>query len=278
MYVLRAVRGNVDEQVRAWKPGIVGVDEVFHASFVDHAYPPHTHDRWAVIIVDDGGIRFDLDRHRHHWGATGATVTVLPPHVVHDGRASTPAGFRKRVLYIDATVLPDDRIGPAVDGPSVDDLALRGALDALHRRLAAPAVDALAAETGLALVGERLRLHLGSTPTAPTPAAVTAADRLRALIDDDPAADVSLATAAAALDTSATHLVRAFTRCVGVPPHRYRIGRRTDLARRLLLDGHPAAVVAATCGFHDQAHLTRHFRRQVGTTPAAYARSGAGAA
>jgi len=26
-------------------------------------------------------------------------------------------------------------------------------------------------------------------------------------------------------------------------------------------------------GFHDQAHLTRHFRRLLGTTPAAYARS-----
>jgi len=32
-----------------------------------------------------------------------------------------------------------------------------------------------------------------------------------------------------------------------------------------------AAQVAAGVGFHDQAHLTRHFRRHVGTTPARYA-------
>jgi transcriptional regulator GlxA family with amidase domain len=31
--------------------------------------------------------------------------------------------------------------------------------------------------------------------------------------------------------------------------------------------------VATAVGFHDQAHLTRHFRRMLATTPAAYARS-----
>lgn len=260
------------ERVRAWRPEVDGIDEVFHARFVDHAYPPHTHDRWTVIIVDDGAIRFDLDR--HHLGAAGATVTVLPPHVVHDGRASTPAGFRKRVLYVDDTVLPADRIGPAVDRPTLADPGLRHALDALHRRLVDPTHDALEGEARLALVGERLRRHLGAPPPPLAgPAPGHAADRLRDLIDADPAADVGLAAAAAALGTSPTHLVRAFTRRVGVAPHRYRIGRRIDRARGLLLDGVPPATVAAACGFHDQAHLTRHFRRQVGTTPGAYARS-----
>lgn len=261
------------ETVRAWRPGVAGIDEVFHARFVDHAYPLHTHDRWAVILVDDGGIRFDLDR--HHLGATGSTITVLPPHVAHDGRASTPAGFRKRVLYVDATVLPDDRIGRAVDGPTFSDAALRLALDGLHRALAAPTADPLAVETRLALVGERLRRHLGTAPASPTPAAGRAAERLRDLIDADPTAELALADAATALGTNVTHLARAFTHRFGLPPHRYRLGRRVDRARALLLDGVPAATVAATCGFHDQAHLTRHFRRLLGTTPAAYARSAA---
>jgi AraC-like DNA-binding protein len=250
---------------------VPGIDEVFHARFVDHAYPLHTHDRWAVIIVDDGGIRFDLDR--HHLGATGATITILPPHVAHDGRASTPAGFRKRVLYVDDSVLPDDRIGPAVDGPTVDDGALRIALDGLHRALAGPGADPLAVEARLAFVGERLRRHLGTAPTAATPAAGLAAERLRDLIDADPTAEVSLADAAAAVGASPTHLVRVFTRRYGLPPHRYRVGRRVDRARALLLDGVPPARVATETGFHDQPHLTRHFRRQVGTTPAAYAHS-----
>ncbi|QYG95431.1 AraC family transcriptional regulator [Iamia sp. SCSIO 61187] len=262
--------------MRAWRPGVAGIEEVFHARFVDHAYPLHTHDRWAVIVIDDGGIRFDLDR--HHLGATGATIAVLPPHVAHDGRSSSPAGFRKRVLYVDETVLPEDRIGRAVDAPTVDDPALRTGLDGLHRALATPAADGLELETRLALVGERLRHHLGSVPAAPSPGAAVAAERLRDLIDADPTAKLALADTARALGTNVTHLVRAFGHRFGLPPHRYRLGRRTDVARRLLLDGLAPADVAVASGFCDQAHLTRHFRRHVGTTPAAYARSGRPAA
>src|SRR5439155_10128278 len=79
------------EWVRAWKPAVPGIHEVFHARFLDHAYPPHTHDAWTVFIVDEGAIRYDLEtRHR---GAAGARVTILPPHVVHDGRAASRRGY-----------------------------------------------------------------------------------------------------------------------------------------------------------------------------------------
>ena len=70
-----------------------------------------------------------------------------------------------------------------------------------------------------------------------------------------------------------THLVRAFRREVGIPPHRYLTGRRLDRARHLLLAGHRPSDVAVEVGFHDQAHLTRHFKRTLGVTPGAYAAS-----
>ena len=70
--------------VRAWKPPIPGVREVLHARFTDHAYPPHTHDAWTLFIVDDGVVRYDLGRHDRL--AEPSMVSVLPPHVAHDGR------------------------------------------------------------------------------------------------------------------------------------------------------------------------------------------------
>jgi len=51
------------------------------------------------------------------------------------------------------------------------------------------------------------------------------------------------------------------------------LARRIDAARKRLLEGEPPAQVAADVGFHDQAHLTRHFKRHVGTTPAHFASS-----
>jgi AraC-like DNA-binding protein len=99
------------------------------------------------------------------------------------------------------------------------------------------------------------------------------ADRVRDLLDARVAEGLALDRAAASFGVHPTHLVRAFTRRHGLPPHRYLTGRRVDRARRLLLDGMAPAAVATAVGFYDQAHLTRHFRRMLATTPAAYARS-----
>ena len=254
--------------------------EVLHAEFAEHAYPAHTHDAWTLLIVDAGAVRFDLDRHEH--GALRSLVTLLPPHVPHDGRNATPAGFRKRVVYLEAGVLGDDLVGAAVDRPGFADPLLRDRVSRLHRALAAPGEE-LAAESRLALAADRLRAHLlgradahraglraGADP--PRAAGPDLAGRLRELIDARSPAGIGLGEAAELLGAHPTSLVRAFTARFGLPPHRYLTGRRIDLARRLLLDGRPVAEVAAAAGFFDQAHLTRHFRRMLGTPPASYAR------
>ena len=154
----RPVLATDREWVRAWKPAVPGIHEVFHARFVDHAYPPHTHDTWTVFIVDQGAIRYDLES--THRGAAGSRVTILPPHVVHDGRAAGTDGFRKRVLYVGTDVLDERLIGRAVDDPDIEDATLVRDIRALHRALGDPD-EPFAAENILTVVGERLREHLG---------------------------------------------------------------------------------------------------------------------
>jgi AraC-like DNA-binding protein len=257
------------ERLTAWRPAVAGITEVFHARFVDHAYPSHTHDAWTLIILDDGAIRYDLARH-DHGAAAGATVTLLPPHVPHDGRSATTDGFRKRVLYLSPELIGDDLVGAAVDRPAITDAVLRDRISRLHRALTDPA-DAFEAESRLALVRQRLRAHLSKSEAPPLSTSPTLAARLRELLDARTAEGLTLAEAAAVLHAHPTHLVRAFTRAYGLPPHRYLTGRRIDRARRLLLAGRRPADVAAELGFHDQAHLTRHFVRHVGTSPARFA-------
>ncbi|MFC6508403.1 helix-turn-helix domain-containing protein [Promicromonospora citrea] len=261
--------------VRAWRPGVPGVAEVLHAAWHEHAYPSHTHDTWTVLIVDSGLIGYGLGGHEHAAEHTG--VTVLPPGVVHDGRSVTASGFRKRVVYLEPTVLDPALTGRAVDAPLVPDDRLRARFAGLDRALTVR--EDVAAEGLLALVTEGLAWHLSGRPTPPRePAAATTARRARELIDADPARPVRLADVAAELDVTVPHLVRAFTRELGLPPHRYLVGRRLDLARRRLLAGEAAADVAAATGFHDQAHLTRHFRRLLRTTPGRYQRGARSAA
>ena len=77
----------------------------------------HVHEAWTLLIVDDGAVRYDLDRHEH--GTPHDTVSLLPPHVPHNGSPATPHGFRKRVLYLDGTHISDELIGAAVDQPDL---------------------------------------------------------------------------------------------------------------------------------------------------------------
>ena len=256
------------EHVNAWRPGVPGITEVFHAHFVEHAYPSHVHDVWTLLIVDDGAIRFDLDRHHH--GALRPQVTLLPPHVPHDGRAATEHGFRKRVLYLDTSVLGAELAGAAVDRPSLPGSVLRQRVHRLHVALA-DADGALEAESRLAFIRDRLYRHLRGTQPHRTEPAVGLAGRLRELLDARTTDGVSLREAADLLHANETHLVRAFTRQYGLPPHAYLTGRRVQHARRLLLAGQRPAEVAAAVGFYDQAHLSRHFKRHLGVSPARFA-------
>lgn len=256
--------------VRAWKPEVPGIHEVFHARFVDHAYPAHTHDAWTVFTVDSGSIAYDLER--RHRGVVGAKVTLLPPHVVHDGRSAAINGYRKRVLYVGTEALGEHLIGPAVDRPDVLDPSIVRGFRSLHRVLADPD-DVFEAESTFAVLAERLAQHLGERTEGATDRHRDAiAEDLRDLLDASVLDGITLAEAGRVLDVSPARAVRSFSRRFGIPPHRYLLGRRIDVARGRLLEGHPAARVAADVGFHDQAHFTKHFKRHLGTTPGRFGR------
>lgn len=255
----------------ALRPGVEGVTEVFHTHMRRHAYPMHTHRSWTLLIIDSGTVRYDLGRHEH--GALDRTVTLLPPDVPHNGTPVTEQGLRKRVLYLEPEQIDPGLVGRSVDHPMFDDLLLRNRIHLLHGALLRPG-DELEAESRLALVRERLRLHLAdSVGPAPRPDDPGLADALRDLLDARTVPGLTLAEASASLYAHPTHLARVFTRRFGMPPHRYLVGRRVDLARRLLLDGMAPKDVAATAGFHDQAHLNRHFTRVLGLPPGRYART-----
>jgi AraC-like DNA-binding protein len=251
--------------IRAWKPDVAGIREVLHARFTDHAYPPHTHDVWTLFVVDAGAIRYDLDGQER--AAEPTMVSILPPHVVHDGRPASSGGYRKRVLYLEPNVLDERLIGPAVDRPAVLDEGLRREVTALHDALACPD-DAFEAEIRLSDIVERITSVLGEQPAEPSPTAIYEhAEELRAFLDAHLFEQVTIGSAAEVIGGSPTHLARAFSTVFGLPPHAYLLGRRLEAARDRILRGQALADVAAEVGFYDQAHLSRRFRRFLGTTP-----------
>jgi len=253
--------------ISAWKPAVPGVREVLEGDFGEHAYPPHTHDTWTLFVVDSGGIRYDLGGTER--AADPAMVSILPPFVVHDGRPATPLGYETRVIYLEPEVIGEARIGPAVDAPVLPDARLRTAVARLHDELHC-ADDVMAAETHLAFIAERIRQLLGESPVerVPTP---DLAEGARAIIDARLFEPLTIEALATELGTGPTQVARAFSAAFGIAPHTYVVGRRLDAARDRILAGRALADVAAEVGFYDQAHLTRRFRRFLGTTPGRFA-------
>jgi AraC family transcriptional regulator len=82
---------------------------------------------------------------------------------------------------------------------------------------------------------------------------------------------IDLADIASSAGVSPSHFARQFRSALGMAPHRYLMQLRTERAKRLLTEtAEPVVEIALSCGFANQEHLTRLFKRFCGATPAAY--------
>jgi AraC family transcriptional regulator len=85
--------------------------------------------------------------------------------------------------------------------------------------------------------------------------------------------DISIAHLASECGLSSSHFARAFRQTTGRPPHRWFLERRLEVAQDLLLNSQMSLKeIANACGFSDQSHLTRAFKRTIGTSPGAWRR------
>ncbi len=118
--------------------------------------------------------------------------------------------------------------------------------------------------------------HAGGHGPAPLSADAPWVERLMQLLGDDPARVWTLAQAGQALQRSSRTLQRELQRCGHTFSSVVRAARTREAAR-LLAQGETAlADIGYCCGYADQAHFQRDFRRAVNMTPKAYRRSAIG--
>lgn len=130
--------------------------------------------------------------------------------------------------------------------------------------------DSLARAAAVHILRSFLRLP---SPKLPTIAPPTAVLRVVALMRSQLAESISLEEMARVAALSPFHFARQFKAATGHPPHDYHIRLRVDRAQELLRTRGrewTLAAIAAECGFVDQSHLSRHFKRVVGVTPGEY--------
>jgi AraC-like DNA-binding protein len=269
---------------RYWRADGVPV-EAMHAHFTSHVYHRHSHESYSFGMTESGAQAFTC-RHGRHVSGTGMVMTFNPDDP-HDGHAAGDGGFTYRMVHI----WPEYFAGligtgcplPLFRSPVLDDPVAARALRRLHITLTSRdrSTTELERHELLAATARLLVRHASARIPMPQPAEpagpvgssgsdMRVAARIRDLIHDASAADLTADDLAAVAGCSRYAAYRAFNRAYGLAPSDYQRQLRLRAARRLLSGGVPPAVAAAEAGFADQAHLTRWFRRYYGVTPGAY--------
>jgi AraC family transcriptional regulator len=151
-----------------------------------------------------------------------------------------------------------------------------GLLDVATQQLQSSKEAAQAAieqATSLLLQGQS-RLDSRGRPRAPGGLLAWQARKVQEFVDAHIASRILVSDLGAVVQLSDAHFSRLFTRAFGLTPHAFVLRRRLELAAQLMLESTESLTdIALCCGFADQAHLCKHFRRSMGVTPAAWRRA-----
>jgi AraC-like DNA-binding protein len=238
-----------------------------------HVFPKHTHDTYGIGFLSAGG-QISASSRGQVEAEAGQLITVNPGEV-HDGAPLGRTARSWHMLYLTPALVSEslsDLVSTVDDlefeHPVFGDPTVRTLLGSLHRCLetAEGHRDAERFREVLILLLGRTLTHSTVAP-APLPASL---QRVRQRLDDDPASPADLKNLAHDAGLSRFQLIRAFLRHTGLTPHAYLMQRRALLSRSLLASGLAPAEVAAACGYVDQSHMHREFRRRFGLTPGAY--------
>lgn len=263
------------EIIRFWQPASEAGTDFIVACLTVGRSMPHVHSEWQFAVTE-APTSLSIGAFRR-FAARAEAVTVVPPLTVHTEGAGSGTGPGWRVLYVAPAVI--DRLS---EHPATDDAGavVRFPAPVLTDQVRAAELRELLCESdgglvdgaeftsrALAWLKRVLQQHASFLRDAPRSSAV---ERARALLHSRPTQPLELPEIATVAGTSVSHLVRSFSRVVGLPPQRYHVQVRLAHARRLLAEGQAASWVAYECGFADQSHLNRRFKECHGLTPGAF--------
>jgi AraC-like DNA-binding protein len=266
-------------QPKIWRLPELGNLELLHATFVNHAFPRHTHDGFAVGVIEQGALGFYY-RGENVVASQGA-INLANPDEAHTGYAAAETGWTYRMFYLDPDLLqnaaaeianrPITRL-PFFQTGVLDDDELARTIHQFHCSLEREKLSRLEKETRLLWLLTQLIIRHADAP--PVLHRIGREDeaihRVCEYIQTCYQENISIEQLANAAHLSPFHFIRVFRNQMGLTPHAYLTQVRVRRAKGLLTRGWTISAAAFETGFVDQSHLTRHFKRLIGVTPGQY--------
>ncbi|MFM7427826.1 MAG: AraC family ligand binding domain-containing protein [Elainella sp.] len=268
------------EQAKFWRDPALHNLELLRATYVTHCFARHTHDSYAIGVIEAGVEEFFYLGSTHR--ATPNCIVNVHPGEPHNGHAGVPDGWKYRMFYPEVSLLQQalaeltetdcQNSLPYFPSPVIQDEALAGQLRRLHRSLEASDTRLERDSRFLWAFAQLVLRHAEQRPwIKPVQTEALAIQQALDYLQAHYAQSVSLDQLAQIAQLKPLRLLRVFQRTVGLPPHAYLVQLRVAQAKQLLAQGAPIAQVAYDTGFTDQSHLNRHFKRAMGVTPGQYA-------
>jgi AraC-like DNA-binding protein len=236
----------------------------------------------SLMWVRDRGsdAKFTLAGHESDSIAPGcANFWFFPEGSDAHGELTGKSAYDCAGVFVDPSFLPStvkDSLAKPIAGFSHD--ALGRAFDALAGELIEPDELLPLFTEGWAM--QALAYVVRASMTPPRDLTVTTSGlapwqlrRAQEMFRSDLSENLSLNSVAQACKLSVSHFARAFKASTGIPPHRWVMTARIEMARGLLTKSTaPLAEISGMCGFADQSHFSRVFARMMGTSPGAWRR------
>ncbi|MBX7174331.1 MAG: AraC family transcriptional regulator [Pyrinomonadaceae bacterium] len=265
------------EETKVWHSNEFGHLECLKANYVTHSFAPHTHEGFAIGVVERGIEVFNLRGNRYQAGKD--QIILINPGEVHDGNGLNNEGWAFSIFYADPKVL-NRALAESSEGrqketffkePVVNDPLLAGKLLQLHRTLENSnsflEKEILILETFAQLTSRQGEKTIEPKEVLPEPKVVS---RVKSYIEENYLDNITLAEISAFAYMSQFHLIRVFKKHTGLSPYAYLEQIRINRAKELLLKGESIIQTAYELGFTDQSHFTKTFKRFTGTTPGLY--------
>jgi AraC-like DNA-binding protein len=258
---------------RCWR--VSGMpDIVMFNGHHDHAFMAHMHDVLTVIFVTRGAVQIEIDEVRRN--VTAGDLVVIGAHQVHAARPASRAGWEMRSLHAPPHLFAradiEGRTSVGFSEPVFSSDRMAASLFMKMHRHADSGNDSHRQCDQIWAFIDWFRRHIGDFE--PYQVSRTSFDpeleRAKDLIPRAAFNSTLIDTIAEEAGISTFSLIRRFRKSYGLSPHAWRMQLRTNEAARLLRTGLQLADVAANCGFADQAHMTRVFKKVYGVTPGQY--------
>jgi len=232
------------------------------STFTDQSYPQHAHDGYSLSLVLDGQHRFVVEGEESV--ADRETVRVVHPFEMHETRKST-------WTHINLSI-PTDQIEARAHLLGVETPVV------FHRLIHNPRLNNMIIDlydtpgdnrSISSLIDRLLQQHTYDTHE-PKPLALvdSALQKARAYLHTHAdSATIDLDTVAREAHMSKYYFLRRFKQAFGRTPHQYLQNLRIDCVRTKLARKVSLVEAALSCGFYDQSHMIKTYKKFYGHTP-----------